>query len=279
LKGKEESSYPVLATDAPHRLRTDDDPKEDTLDREQRLQRHRRPLLIVPAALLLAGCAPDGVTEQGRDIQGLYNFFLIAAAVVFLLVTGLLIWSVIRYRRRGEELPPQIHGNNKLELTWTILPAILVVVLFIATIQTQNRVTALSDQPAVTIDVLGFQWQWQFNYSGPDGTPGPKVLPRSQDDIPTLRVPEDETIRFRLSSSDVTHSFFVPKALFKRMAVPGRTSEFDMTFDTAGRYPGNCTQYCGLLHDRMVFNVEVMPKAEFDTWYDSEQARAAGAGA
>jgi cytochrome c oxidase subunit 2 len=96
--------------------------------------------LLTP--LLLAGCVPEGITSQGREIQRLYNVFLVAAAVVFTLVTGLIVWSLIRYRRRGDELPAQVHGNNRLELLWTILPAMLVVVLFQQTIVAQNQVTA-----------------------------------------------------------------------------------------------------------------------------------------
>jgi cytochrome c oxidase subunit 2 len=249
--------------------------KEDILDRDHRSQR-RRLLLLAPASLLLAGCTPAGVTEQGRDIENLYNFFLITAAFVFVLVTGLIIWSVIRYRRRGDELPPQIHGNNRLELTWTILPAILVIVLFVFTVQTQNRVTNLENEPPVQIDVLGFQWQWQFNYSGQGGTPGPEIIGTTSN-IPVLTVPAGQTVRIRLSSADVTHSFYIPRALFKRMAIPGRTSEFDITFDKPGVYPGNCTQYCGLAHDRMVFSVKVLTQQAYEQWYRTESAKA-GAG-
>src|SRR5262245_37738210 len=83
---------------------------------------------VLLGSMLLAGCAPEGVTSQGREIERLYNFFMVAAAVVFVLVSGLILWSLIRYRRRNDELPAQTHGNNKLELLWTILPTILVIV-------------------------------------------------------------------------------------------------------------------------------------------------------
>jgi cytochrome c oxidase subunit 2 len=229
--------------------------------------------VLAPAALLLAGCAPQGVTEQGKDTQHLYNFFLAVAAVVFLIVTGLMLWSIVRYRRRNDELPAQTHGNNRLELAWTILPTILVVVLFVATAQTQNRITAKVDDPPVQIDVLAFQWQWRFTYAAPNGGKGPEVV-GTPTAVPVMVVPVGEPVRIRLSSADVTHSFYVPHALFKRMAVPGRTSEFDMTFDQPGLYPGNCPQYCGLQHSKMIFNVQVLPTEQYEQWFTQQQAAA-----
>jgi cytochrome c oxidase subunit 2 len=242
-----------------------------------RSHHHRRPLsLLVPAALLLAGCAPEGVTEQGRDVENLYNFFLVAAAFVWLLVTGLMVWSIVRYRRRNDALPEQVHGNNRLELAWTILPTILVIVLFVATAQTMNRVNARVDDPGVSVDVLAFQWQWRFTYSDPAGG-APVEVVGTPDRVPELTVPAGEPVRIRLTSADVTHSFYVPQALFKRMAIPGRTSEFDLTFDRPGLFPGNCPQYCGLQHARMIFNVRVLPADQYDQWF-TEQRAAAGDG-
>jgi cytochrome c oxidase subunit 2 len=201
---------------------------------------------------------------------------MVAAAVVFVIVAGLMLWSIVRYRRRGDELPPQIHGNNRLELAWTILPTILVVVLFVATAQTQNKVTAKADDPPVQINVLAFQWQWRFTYLTPTGDKGPEVV-GTPTSVPVMVVPVGEPVRIRLSSADVTHSFFVPHALFKRMAIPGRTTEFDMTFDQPGLYPGNCPQYCGLQHSKMIFNVQALPTEQYDQWFTQQQA-AAGSG-
>jgi cytochrome c oxidase subunit 2 len=222
---------------------------------------------------VLAGCAPHGVTAQGREIERLYNFFLAAAAVVWVVVTGLMLWSIVRYRRRGDELPPQIHGSNKLELTWTILPTILVLVLFWATVQTQDRVTGPAGDPdPVQVHVRAFQWQWQFTYLRPGGGQPDVQVIGTIERIPELVVPAGETVRIRLDSADVTHSFFVPRALFKRMAVPGRSTEFDMTFDRPGLYPGNCTQYCGLRHAQMVFNVRVVAREQYQQWLTRQRA-------
>jgi cytochrome c oxidase subunit II len=180
---------------------------------------------------------------------------------VFLVVAGLLVWSMIRYRRRGDELPRQIHGNNKLELTWTLIPLLLVIVLFVVTIQGQNKALEKSTRPALEVDVLAFQWSWRFTYEGQGvevvGSPG---------NVPELVVPVGQPVRIRLRSADVVHSFYVPRALFKRQAIPGRTTEFDLTFEKVGTYQGHCVQFCGLAHDDMLFRVRVVSPGEFQSW-------------
>jgi cytochrome c oxidase subunit II len=217
--------------------------------------------VLAGVALAGAGCAPTSVTEQGRAIYATYNFFLYVAAVVFLVVSGLLVWSMIRYRRRGDELPRQIHGNNKLELTWTLIPLLLVVVLFVVTIQAQNKSLEKSARPALEVDVLAFQWSWRFAYEGQGvevvGAPGR---------VPELVVPVGQPVRIRLRSADVVHSFYVPRTLFKRQAIPGRTTEFDLTFEKVGTYQGHCVQFCGLAHDDMLFRVRVVSPGEFQSW-------------
>lgn len=180
---------------------------------------------------------------------------------MFLVVAGLLVWSMIRYRRRGDELPRQIHGNNKLELTWTLIPLLLVIVLFVVTIQGQNKTLQRSIRPALEVDVLAFQWSWRFAYEGQGvevvGSPG---------NVPELVVPVGQPVRIRLRSADVVHSFYVPRTLFKRQAIPGRTTEFDLTFEQVGTYQGHCVQFCGLAHDDMLFRVRVVSPGEFQSW-------------
>jgi len=180
---------------------------------------------------------------------------------VFLVVAGLLVWSMLRYRRRGDELPPQIHGNNKLELTWTLIPLLLVIVLFVVTIQGQNKALQRSTRPALEVDVLAFQWSWRFAYEGQGvevvGSPG---------NVPELVVPVGQPVRIRLRSADVVHSFYVPRTLFKRQAIPGRTTEFDLTFEKVGTYQGHCVQFCGLAHADMLFRVRVVSPGEFQSW-------------
>jgi len=224
-------------------------------------------------AALLAGCAPRTVTEQGRAIEHLYNAFLAAAVVVWGLVTGLMLWAIVRYRARARRLPPQIHGNNRLELAWTVVPAIVVLVLFVLSFAAQHRVTAMVPAPSARIDVQAFQWQWQFRHLGPDGRVRRDVIgvPGRR---PVLVVPVGRTVRFRLTSADVTHSFFVPRSMYKRMAIPGRVNEFDLTFDVAGRFAGNCAQYCGLDHSQMLFDVEAVSPERYEAYLRGAAAEA-----
>jgi len=216
---------------------------------------------VAVAALLAAGCAPQSVTEEGRAIHNLYNLFLYIAAVVFVVVSGLVIWSVLRYRRRGDELPRQTHGNNRLELAWTLIPTVIVLVLFGFTLQAQNRALDRSGQADVNLTVTAFQWSWRFTYEGT----GAEVL-GSPGTIPELVVPVGQTIRVKLVSADVVHSFYVPQTLFKRQAIPGTDNVFDLTFEKVGLYHGQCTQFCGLQHPDMVFRVRVVEQGAYQSW-------------
>ena len=241
---------------------------------------------LVFAAAFLAGCAgevtsqgtgdqPPGffptppVTDQGVATDNLYSITFWIAVVVFALVEGLLLYIVFRFRRRPADtgLPPQIHGSNPLEILWTIVPAITVTALFIGALITLNEETeARSPNPAVTVDVTGFQWQWTFDYPEQQlsftgvGNTGP-----------TMVLPVGETVRIRLHATDVIHSFYVPQFLYKKDAVPGRVNEFDVMLDKVGTYTGQCAEFCGLAHADMTFSVEGMTRADFDAWVAQQQ--------
>jgi cytochrome c oxidase subunit 2 len=218
-------------------------------------------LAVTATALAAGGCAPNSVTEQGQAIYNLYNLFLYIAAVVFVVVSGLVIWSVVRYRRRNDELPTQTHGNNRLELAWTLIPTIIVLVLFVFTIQAQNKVLDDRGQSDVNLTVTAFQWSWRFTYEGT----GAEVL-GGPGTIPEMVVPVGQRIRVKLVSADVVHSFYVPQTLFKRQAIPGTVNQFDLTFDKVGLYHGQCTQFCGLQHTDMVYRVRVVTQGEYQSW-------------
>jgi cytochrome c oxidase subunit II len=222
-----------------------------------------RRLAVAVLSLLIAGCAPEAATTEGRTARDTYNIFLIAAAFVFGVVTVWLLWSVVRYRRRNDDLPAQTEGNNQLELLWTAIPLALVLALFVVTIRAQN--TILSDPPSrVTIDVTAFTWSWQFDYEGSDrqviGGPG---------NVPEMTVPVGVPIHIKLRSADVVHSFYVPRALFKRQAIPGTTNEFDMNFQRVGLYHGQCAQFCGINHSEMLFRVKVVSQDQFERFLTS----------
>jgi cytochrome c oxidase subunit 2 len=220
-----------------------------------------RRLAVAVAALLAAGCTPQSVTEEGRAIYNLYNLFMYIAAVVFVVVSGLVIWSLIRYRRRDDELPTQTHGNNRLELLWTLIPTVIVLALFAFTLQAQNKALDQSGQADVNVTVTAFQWSWRFTYEGT----GAEVL-GSPEHIPEMVVPVGQTIRVKLVSADVVHSFYVPQTLFKRQAIPGTENSFDLTFEKVGLYHGQCTQFCGLQHPDMTFRVRVVEQGAYQNW-------------
>ena len=218
-------------------------------------------LAVTALALVAAGCTPQSVTEEGQAVYNLYNLFLYIAAVVFVIVSALVIWSVVRYRRRGDELPKQTHGNNRLELAWTLIPTVIVLVLFGFTLQAQNKVLDQSGEADVNLTVTAFQWSWRFTYEGT----GAEVV-GSPEHVPEMVVPVGQTIRVKLVSADVVHSFYVPQTLFKRQAIPGTDNEFDLTFEKVGLYHGQCTQFCGLQHPDMVFRVRVVDEGAYQSW-------------
>jgi cytochrome c oxidase subunit II len=226
-----------------------------------RLGRTGRRLALAGIALTAAGCAPTSVTEQGTAIHNDYNVFLYLAAVVFVVVSGLLVWSLLRYRRRNDQLPKQTHGNTALELTWTLIPTAIVLVLFVVTIQAQNKATKPAAQPALTVDVTGFQWSWRFAYENTTAT-----VVGGPGNIPEMVLPVGQPVHIKLTTADVVHSFYVPQALFKRQAIPGITNQFDLTFQEVGIYHGQCTQFCGLAHTDMTFRIRVVTQGEYQRW-------------
>jgi cytochrome c oxidase subunit 2 len=212
---------------------------------------------------------PNPVTDQGKDIWSLYNLFFVIAAVIFVGVEGVIVWSILRYRRRGDQLPRQTHGNNVLEVVWTAIPTALVLGLFVISFGIQGRVDARVPDPPVTVDVTGFQWQWTFEYKDHGLS-----YTGLGDQGPVMWLPVGETVHIRLHSNNVIHSFYVPAFLFKRDVIPGQVNNFDLKIDQAGTYSGQCAQLCGMDHYQMVFSVKAVPPAEFQAWLQAEEIKA-----
>lgn len=255
-------------------------------------------LLGLLATLAVAGCnqqatgedlrvdffPPAAGSQEARAINSLYPIVFAIAIAVFLLVEGLIIFSVIRYRRRNDDLPPQIHGSNRLELLWTAIPTIIVIGLFVMTYVTLETVEARPPEasqgappgtaPSVVIDVTGFQWQWTVSY--PDDNPGPDVsFTGAGTKGPEVVIPVNELVRFRLHSNDVIHSFYVPHFLYKKDVVAGRVNTFDVVMTQPATYTGQCAEFCGLSHAQMFFTVRGVPRSEYDQWLSAETAKAA----
>jgi cytochrome c oxidase subunit II len=218
-------------------------------------------------AFVAAACAPESVTEQGRGVNDLYDFFTIAAAVIFVITAGLIGWSIVRYRARpGDDEGRPFHSNVPLEIVWFAIPQVIVVILFIVSTGTLNTVDEEAPDPDVSITVEGFQWGWRFVYA--EGV----VVSGNAQDPPEIVVPISTPLTFHITSQDVIHSFYVPKFLFKRDAIPDRESRVDITIDTPGVYAGKCAEFCGLLHEDMNFTIRAVEPPEYEQWL-SEQPR------
>jgi cytochrome c oxidase subunit 2 len=221
--------------------------------------------MAIVAACLVGGCFPASPTTQGRQIGDLYRTFFLASIVVAGIVWTLATWAILRYRRRNDRIPKQVKGNLALELTWTAIPLVTVLVLFWLTFQTINSVQAVSPEPGVAVHVTAFRWQWRFDYTGQDVS----VIGTTEQQ-PELVVPIGEPIHVTLDSVDVAHSFYVPAFLFKRDAIPGLTNRFDFDVDTAGTYPGECAEFCGVFHATMRFTVRAVSAADYATWLEQQ---------
>jgi cytochrome c oxidase subunit 2 len=239
--------------------------------RRRRLRRAGRLLLLAAAATLPGGCLPASATTQGHDITALYQGAMITAGVIVLVVLGLASIALLRFRDRGDgRMPEQRHGSQALEIAWTAVPLAIVLALFMATIVVLARVDPLDPPtPAVEVDVTAFRWGWIFTYPAEHitvsgtGVPGPQAV-----------LPVDEPVRVVVRSADVDHSFYVPRFLFKRDAIPGRVSSFTFTIDTPGTYRGQCAEFCGIGHSQMLFSIRGVTRAEYDQWVATMQASA-----
>ena len=221
-------------------------------------------LLLVCTTAACAGCLPTPATDRAEGISSLYAGFLLAAAVVTLIVVVPVTIAVFRFRRHtGDEAPPQSHGNGAVEVSWTVAALLLVVALFVGTFIVQVQVDAIDhdDPGALEIDVTGFRWGWRFTYP----TGGVTII-SSGDPGPSVAVPVGVPVTIRLDAVDVIHSFYVPLFLFKRDAIPGRVNVFQFTVRFAGAYRGQCAEFCGVGHSRMSFTILAMAPADFEAW-------------
>lgn len=244
------------------------------------LQKVRNASLLVLGASLLSGCQnrfglPAPTTEQGEDVMHLWQFCLYTAFVIGVVVFGFLLYSIVRHRRRNDELPTQTEGHVGLEITWTILPLIIVAVLFGYGLQAQASATDLKKHD-MEVNVTGYQWNWRFEYPTEKITVagGPQDI-QDRSTFPTMVLPVGERIRFNLIAADVNHAFFVPDFLTKRDLIPGVRNQIEITPTKTGNYIGHCAEYCGLNHSQMNFNVKVVSKAEYQQWVAEQQAQEA----
>ncbi len=207
--------------------------------------------------------ANQGDTTSSRSVFHLWQGFSIGAAIIGTLVVVLVLWVVLRYRRRGDAIPKQVQYHIPLELTYTIVPILIVFGLFAATMVVENKEVA-NPKTNVTIDVNAFQWGWKFSYPGYSAV----VIGQTTQD-PTMVMPVNTNVHINLTSTDVVHGFYVRAFNFSRYALPGVLNQFTLRAVNTGDFFGQCTQLCGLYHSLMFFNVKVVTMAKYQAWLAS----------
>lgn len=217
---------------------------------------------------------PETTSDRAVYIHDLWIGAWIAAGCVGFFVWGLILWAVLRFRRRSDDaLPVQTRYNLPIEVLYTIAPLIIIAVLFFFTIETQNKVLASVENPDHVVQVVGQQWSWTFDYLHEDAIGGKSVYDvGTPAQLPTLWVVKDQTVTFELRSPDVIHSFWVPTFGMKLDVVPGRHNAFSVTPTRFGRFVGRCAELCGWQHSRMLFTLKVVDEATFDAHLRDLQA-------
>lgn len=236
---------------------------------------------IGAAGLFLSGCSQDTADQWGRlglpeaasdrapHIGDLWNGAWIAALIVGVFVWGLIGFVLLRYRRKHDaEMPRQNRYNLPLELMYTLVPFLIIGVLFFFTVKSQDAVLAKSTGSVHTVNVIGQKWSWTFNYMEASNPAVGVVVHEigTLAKIPDLYLPVNEPVRFNLNSPDVNHSFWIPEFYFKLDVLPGHPNSFDATPTRVGTYLGKCAELCGTYHSAMLFNVHVVTVDEYNAY-------------
>ena len=253
----------------------------------------RRVLQWMPIAVVVAltttGCSveevlrfgwPVGVTPEADEMRQLWTWSAVAALIIGAIVWGLTVWTIAFHRRKADasELPRQFQYNLPLELVLTVVPLIIVAVLFYFTVIVQNNVDRTATGDEFKVDIVGFQWNWEFIYPEsrqPNGLPVATV--GTTEEVPLLVLPAERPIAFTQRSEDVIHSFWVPQFHFKRdvMPYPEKNDQKNTwvieQIDRPGSFVGRCAEYCGSYHSMMNFEVRALPPAMFDQYLQIRQ--------
>ena len=221
--------------------------------------------IVMVLSILLMACNPEG-PQSTFDAQGpvseiqknLFLFTFWIAVIVFIVVEGAILFVTFRYRRRNDELPVQTHGNLKLEITWTIIPAIIIVIIAIPTVIGIWQTQVMPDEEdSLVINAVGHQWWFEFNY------PSEEVVTANE-----LHLPEDTNVIVKIESQDVLHSFWIPKIAGKIDMVPNHENQLWIKADNPGLYYGQCAEFCGVAHAMMRFRVIVHTNEDYQNWLE-----------
>ncbi|HEY5219678.1 MAG TPA: cytochrome c oxidase subunit II, partial [Gemmatimonadaceae bacterium] len=237
---------------------------------------HSRPRRLAIAALtavlavLIAACAPahpnsifHNHTEFNREIGYLFDILIWLGSFVFVFVEGILLITLIKFHKRdGQPAPQQTHGNTKLEILWTAIPALILAVIAVPTVRTIFKTEAPAPQGALQVTVTGHQWWWQFDY------PEYGITTANE-----LYLPIGRTVNFTLQTADVLHSFWIPGLGGKRDLISNHTNYLWFTPDSVGDdvFNGFCAEFCGTSHANMRFKAFTVKPAEFAAWVRHQQ--------
>ncbi|MEO8475601.1 MAG: cytochrome c oxidase subunit II [Actinomycetota bacterium] len=246
---------------------------------------------LLALLLILAGCAPDATQSPlqpaGSTAEAQKNLFVPVfwtAVAVFVIVEGGIVMIAVKYRRKKgrDRMPPQIHGNTRLEIGWTILPALVLAVVMVPTVGLVWDLARAPAPDALHVTVKGYQWWWGFEYTDQDmATSYDKALEVAD----VLVVPAGREIYLSLEANgglivnddpykadyQVIHSFWAPRLFGKQDVVPGRTNHILFSADEPGIYTGQCAEFCGLQHGRMKFRIQVLSAADWDAWVANQK--------
>ena len=237
-----------------------------------------RGLRLAPLGLLLTGCAKvsglgfeEGVTSVNDTSLSLWQGAWIAAGVVGVFTLILILWPAVFHRAKVSkgEFPKQTQYNIPVEIAYTIIPFVIVAVLFYFTAVKETKITEKTTSYAHEIQVNGFQWSWQFSYPEA-GTKA--VVTGTPAQPPTLYVPLGEKVRYTINSNDVVHGFWIPAFMIQMQNLPGVTNSLEFTANKLGTYPGRCNILCGRNHSQMLFKVKVVTPTEYKAYLETLKA-------
>ena len=244
-------------------------------------------LLAAPLAMADELNMTPGVTAISQSVYDLHMIILLICVAIGVVVFGVMFWSIIHHRRSAGHEAAQFHESTRLEIAWTIVPTLILVLMAIPATQVLIDMYDTGGED-MTVEVRGYQWKWQYKYLDDDFNNTFSFfsnLSTTQDEIQNrsakgehyllevdnpLRIPTNRKVRFLITAEDVIHAWWVPDFGIKRDAVPGILNELWTVVDKPGVYRGQCTELCGKDHGFMPVVVQVMEEAEFDAWYTAE---------
>ncbi len=240
----------------------------------QKIKALRAFALLIPA-LFLTGCSkvselgfPEGASSVNDESLSLWQGAWIAAGVIGVGTLILILWPAVFHRPKkdGPEFPKQTQYHIPIEIIYTIIPFIIVAVMFYYTAKKETAITAKSPSVMHQISVTGMQWSWQFAYpeAGPDA-----IVTGTPAQPPTLVVPVGERVRYTIISNDVVHGFWIPAFMIQMQNLPGVTNHLEFTANKLGEYPGRCNILCGRAHSQMIFTVKVVTPADYDAYLET----------